>query len=247
VARLPRRERTVGSLESERRWLPKLAPHLPLPVPVPLAEGSPGEGYPFAWSIYSWLDGRPATDVAVDRAQAAEDLAGFIAALQEIDPTGGPPPSEHNSFRGQPLARRDRLTRDSIAALAETIDGEAVTAQWERALRAPEWQGAPVWLHGDLDSRNLLVENGRLSGVVDFGSVSVGDPATDVMVAWKMLPAENRGSFRDALGADDATWERSKGWALSQAVMALAYYTLETNAVLVRESERWLAEVLAEG
>lgn len=246
VARLPRRKRTVGTLQKEVRWLPRLAPLLPLAVPVPVAEGEPAEGYPFPWSVYTWLQGENATTERIaDRAQFAADLAQFIIALQRIDPTGGPPPDEHNFGRGEPLERRDAATRASISALAGEIDVDAVTATWEEALRAPQWQGAPVWIHGDLDSRNLLIENGRLSGVIDFGCLGVGDPACEVMVAWKVLTAETRELFRGALSVDQATWARSRGWALSQALMALAYYTLETNAVLVRESQRWLAEVLA--
>ncbi len=245
VVRLPRRERTTGTLEKEVRWLPRLAPLLPLAVPVPLAEGMPAEGYPFMWAVYSWLKGENATAERIaDPTQFATDLAQFVIALQRIDPTGAPAPGQHNFGRGEPLERRDAATRASIAALAGEIDAGAVTAAWEETLRAPEWQGPPVWVHGDLDSRNLLVENGRLSGVIDFGCLGVGDPACEVMVAWKLLTAETRVLFRSALSVDDATWMRSRGWALSQALMALSYYTLETNAVLVGEAQRWLAEVL---
>ena len=247
VVRLPRRARTGGTLEKERRWLPRLAPLLPLAVPVPLAEGVPAEGYPFAWSVYRWLEGETATVARItDLSRLATDLAQFVAALQRIDPTGGPSPGEHNFFRGVPLTRRDEATRAAVAALGQAIDGDAVTAAWEAALRAPEWERQPVWVHGDLDSRNLLVERGRLCAVIDFGGLGVGDPACDVMVAWKVLSADTRDIFRTALSVDEATWARSRGWALSQALIALAYYTLETNPVLVREAERWLAEVLAD-
>jgi len=247
VVRLPRRERTSRTLENERRWLPRLAPLLPLAVPVPLAEGMPAEGYPFAWSVYRWLKGESATPERItDLGQLAADLAQFVAALQRIDPTGGPSPGEHNFFRGVPLAKRDAATRAAIASLDGEIDVDAVTAAWEEALRAPEWQRPPVWIHGDLDARNLLVENGRLSAVIDFGGLGVGDPACDVMVAWKVLSADTRDSFRAALSVDGATWARSRGWALSQAVIALAYYTEETNSVLVAEAQRWMAEVLAD-
>ena len=140
---------------------------------------------------------------------------------------------------------RDGATRASLAALAETIDVDALTVLWEAALDAPEWDGPPVWIHGDLDARNLLVRDGRLSAVIDWGCLGVGDPAFDVMVAWKVLSADTRHSFRAALAVDEATWARSQGWALSQAVGALSYYTLETNPELVREGERWLAEVLS--
>ena len=247
LARLPRRERTVGTLEKEREWLPRLGPFLPLAVPVPLAEGLPAEGYPFPWSVYSWLEGENATEERIsDLRQFATDLAQFVAALQRIDPTGAPPPGEHNFVRGEPLARRDEATRAAIASLGPAIDGRAVTALWEAALGTPEWDRPPVWVHGDLDSRNLLVERGRLSAVIDFGCLGVGDPACDVMVAWKILSADTRHILRSALSVDEATWARARGWALSQALMALAYYTLETNAVLVLEARRWLAEVLAD-
>ena len=247
VVRLPRTERTVRTLEKERRWLPRLAPLLPLAVPLPLAEGTAGEGYPFSWSVYRWLSGENATVGRIaDPSRLATDLAQFVAALQRIDPAGGPPPGEHNFGRGAPLETRDQATRASIDALSGAIDVRAVTAAWEAALRAREWQRPGVWVHGDLDSRNLLVEQGRLCGVIDFGGLGVGDPACDVMVAWKVLTADSRHVFRDALSVDDATWARGRGWTVSQAVGALSYYTMRTNAVLVREARRWLVEVLAD-
>jgi aminoglycoside phosphotransferase (APT) family kinase protein len=248
VVRLPRRERTTGTLERERRWLPKLAPLLPLAVPIPLAEGMPADGYPFAWSVYSWLEGENATvERVTDLRRLATDLAQFIAALQRIDPTGGPPPGEHNFFRGEPLARRDEATRASITALGAAIDVGAVTAAWEAALRAPGWERRPVWIHGDLDARNLLVRDGRLGAVIDWGCLGVGDPACDVMVAWKILSEDTRDILRTELSVDEATWARGRGWALSQALNALSYYTMETNPILVLEARRWLAEALADG
>ena len=247
VVRLPRRQVDIERLEKERRWLPRLAPLLSLAIPIPLAIGEPGEDYPFAWSIYSWLEGETATvERIADLGQAATDLAQFVAALQHVDPRDGPPPGEHNSFRGVPLAARDESTRTAIASLGGMIDIGSVTAAWEAALRAPEWRRPPVWIHGDLDCRNLLVERGRLSAVIDFGCLGVGDPACDVMVAWKILSADTRDIFRTALAVDEPTWARARGWALSQALGALSYYTLETNPVLVREAQRWMAEVLAD-
>jgi aminoglycoside phosphotransferase (APT) family kinase protein len=247
VVRLPRRERTSLTLEKERRWLPRLAPALPVAVPRPVADGLPGEGYPFRWSVYRWLPGETLSDEPVgDRRLLAADLAGFVVALQRIDAADGPPPAEHNFGRGAPLATRDDATRAAIASLPGELDTEAIAAAWERALAAREWARPPVWVHGDLDARNLLVESGRLSGVIDFGGLGVGDPACDVMVAWKVLDPEAREAFRAALAVDDATWARARGWAVSQAAIALAYYTLETNPVLVREATRWLAEALAD-
>ena len=247
VVRLPRHERTSGTLERERRWLPRLAPHLPLAVPVPLAEGLPAEGYPFVWSVYRWLEGENATVERIDDLRrAATDLAEFVVALQRIDPTGGPPPGEENAHRGVPLSTRDAAVRSALASLNHEIDVGAAAAAWQEALDAPEWEGAPVWIHGDLDSRNLLVEHGRLSAVVDWGCLGVGDPACDVVVVWKVLSASTRGVFRTALQVDDASWARSRGWALSQALMVEPYYTMETNPELVLEARRCLAEVLVD-
>jgi aminoglycoside phosphotransferase (APT) family kinase protein len=247
VVRLPRTERTGVTLEKERRLLPRLAPLLPLAVPLPLADGVPAEGYPFEWSVYRWLEGETASVVGIaDLGQAAADLARFMVDLQQIDSGGGPPPGAHNFFRGVPLAARDAPTRAAIASLRGAIDTGAATAAWEKALRAPEWEGPPVWIHGDLDSRNLLVEQGRLTAVLDWGGLAVGDPACDVMAAWKVLSAETRDIFLTALSVDEPTRARARGWALSQAVIALSYYTLETNPELVLEARRWLAEVLAE-
>ncbi|HLE98592.1 MAG TPA: aminoglycoside phosphotransferase family protein [Gaiellaceae bacterium] len=246
VVRLPRTERTSATLEKERRWLPMLARLLPLAVPVPLAHGVPGGGYPFLWSVYPWLQGRDATRArVVDTARLALDLASFVRALWQTDPAIGPVPGEHNAFRGVPLATRDARTRSSIELLRNSIDVGAVTAAWESALRAPA-EHAPVWIHGDLDPRNLLVDEGRLSAVIDWGCLGVGDPACDVMVAWKALPAPARELFRAELEVDESTWERARGWALSQALNALSHYTMETNPGLVLEARRWLAEVLSD-
>lgn len=242
-ARLPRREHDVRQLGKERVWLPRLAPLLPLAVPLPVAFGAPGAGYPFDWAVYSWLEGEPAYEMPpADPRRTADDLASLLAAFARIDPAGRLPPGG----RGGPLVSRDDPCREAIAAIAGEIDAAAATTVWEDALAAPEWSGAPVLLHADLDARNLLVTDGRLSGLLDFGTLAAGDPAADVMVAWKMLTPDARERFRRELGVDDATWRRARGWALSQAVIALAYYTMETNPVLVREARSWLAEVLAD-
>ena len=247
VVRLPCRERTVKTLEKEREWLPRLAPHLPLEVPAPLAVGSPADGYPWTWSIYGWLDGESAISSPVaDLDRAGTDLAGFIDALQRIDPAGGPRAGDGNFARGAPVAALDGYVRKSIAALDRQIDVGRVTALWESALNAPVWERPPVWVHGDLDARNLLVRDGRIAAVVDFGCLGVGDPACDVAAAWKLFPPEARGRFRRDLSVDDATWVRALGWIVYQSLGALAYYTLETNPSLFTEAKRWLAEVLAE-
>jgi aminoglycoside phosphotransferase (APT) family kinase protein len=240
--RLPRRRGwAAGSYDKEFEWLPKLAPLLPLAVPTPVARGLAGEGYPHEWAVYNWLDGEDAARVHLDLPRAAVDLAELLAALRRIDPTGGPPPAG----RGGPLRPRDEATRAGIAALGDAIDANAVTAAWETALAAPEWDDAPVWIHGDLDARNLLVKDGQITGVLDWGATCVGDPACDVKVAWAVLDAVSRPIFRELLAIDDATWARSRGWALSQAMIALPYY-LHTYPAIVQEAWRWLSEALAD-
>jgi aminoglycoside phosphotransferase (APT) family kinase protein len=240
--RLPRRRDSTPSwLGKEFEWLPKLAPQLPIRVPKPVARGLPDEGYPHEWAIHDWLDGDDATAAPLDLRCAAADLADLLRALRSIDPAGGPPAGG----RGGRLRPRDEATRAAIEALGDAIDGPAVTAAWEEALGAPEWGGPPVWLHGDLDARNLLVREGRISGLLDWSCLCVGDPACDVKVAWAVLDAEARPIFRDALQIDHAMWARGRGWALSQAVNALSYYR-DTYPVIVREARRWLAEALAD-
>jgi len=246
AVRLPRIAGATGQVDKERQWLPRLAPHLPLTIPVPLAKGTPGQGYPWHWSVNRWLAGENATiERLADPGQAARDLAQFVAALQRIDPTGGPPPGAHNSFRGVPLATRDAHTRAAIASLDGMLDTDAATAAWDAALQAPAWRGPPVWIHGDLQALNLLVERGRLSAVIDFGCLGVGDPACDLIVAWNLLSAQTRDVFRAALLVDDATWARGRGWALSVGLIALPYYQ-STNPVLAGIGKRAIGEVLAD-
>jgi aminoglycoside phosphotransferase (APT) family kinase protein len=245
AVRLPRIHWAVGQVDKEHEWLPRLGPFLPLAISVPLAKGQPGEGYPWHWSVYQWLKGENATiDLIADPRQAAIDLAQFITALQRIDTTGGPRAVDHN-LRGVPLADRDARTREAIAALHGMIDADAATTVWEAALQAPEWNRAPVWFHGDLLPGNLLFEQGRLSAVIDFGGLGVGDPACDLMIAWGLFSGESRDVFRAALAVDDATWARGRGHALSQAVIFIPYY-LDTNPVGVSNARRMIDAVLAD-
>nr|WP_219933840.1 aminoglycoside phosphotransferase family protein [Streptomyces sp. Act143] len=222
--RLPRYAHWAGQVAREHRWLPRLAPHLPLTVSEPLEIGEPGEGYPYPWSVYRWLEGETATtDGLADPVRAALDLAGFVTALQGVDATGGPGPEQSNAFRGVPMGDpRDSLAaearvRPKLAALRGTglVDIDAVTEVWEAALAAPAWHKPPVWIHGDLAAGNLLMRDGRLSAVIDFGTLAVADPAVDLQPAWMFLPASAREIFREAVDADDATWARARGWALA--------------------------------
>lgn len=224
--RLPRVARGVGDVERDHRWLPTLAPRLPLDVAVPLARGEPADGYPWPWSVCRWVKGQSA-DVArpADMAASARALAQFLGALRRIDPTGGSP-----GWRSGPLAGRDGDVRASIAALRGTLDTAALSAAWEAALEAPPWGGPPMWSHGDLLPGNLVVRRGRLSGVIDFGCAGVGDPACDAMAAWTFFSGPSREVFRAALSPDEATWARGRGWALSLAVIALPYYERRSPA-----------------
>lgn len=245
AVRLPRIDWALGQVDKELQWLPRLAPFLPLAISSPLAKGDPGEGYPWHWSVYQWLAGANATlDRIADPRQAAIDLAQFITALQRIDATGGPRAADHN-LRGLPLATRDMGTRAAIAALQGAIDTDAATMVWEAALQAPDWNRAPVWFHGDLLPGNLLFEQGRLSAVIDFSGLGVGDPACDIMIAWGLFCGESRNVFRAALAVDDATWARGRGHALSQALIFIPYY-MDTNPVGVGNAKRMIDEVLVE-
>ncbi|MBM4415027.1 MAG: aminoglycoside phosphotransferase family protein [Chloroflexi bacterium] len=225
VVRLPRRSgRTEDSLDKEIAWLPRLAPQLPLAVPLPLARGRPRDGYPCRWAVFSWLEGETASfELVADPRRAALDLAAFFRSLQAIDVGGAPCPGEHNFVRGVPLAERDAAVHAAIDSLRGDLEVDAVTATWEAALRAPVWDGPPVWIHGDLNDGNLLVERGRFSGVIDWGGLAAADPACDLMVEWNFLPADAREVFRAALAVDEAMWARARGWALSVVLIATPY------------------------
>ncbi|MFI9825031.1 aminoglycoside phosphotransferase family protein [Streptomyces sp. NPDC052013] len=241
VVRLPRHPGAVDDVAHELRLLPRLGARLPFATPGPVGAGVAGEGFPWPWAVYRWLDGaNPVVDALDDPEALAVDLAAFVTALRRIDPADGPA-----GYRGGPLATRDRLTREAIAQLAERVDTGAVTAVWEESLRAPEHAGAPVWAHGDLSPGNVLVDGGRLAAVIDFGTVGVGDPAVDLIVAWNLLPAQARGIFREAVGADEAQWARGRGWALSISLIQLPFYW-ETNPPLAENSRHVIKEILTE-
>jgi aminoglycoside phosphotransferase (APT) family kinase protein len=220
--RLPSGAIYFPQVDKEHRWLPELARQVPLPIPEPVARGVPGCGYPWPWSIYRWLPGRPAAASSIaDLGQFAADLADFLAALYRIDPAGGPPGGEHSCFRGGPVAVWDEQTRAAIKVLDGQIDTGRATHVWETALAAG-WHGPPVWVHGDVSTANLLTDGGRLSAVIDFGCSAVGDPACDTVIAWTLLTGESRRIFRERLPVDDGTWARGRGWALWKALIILA-------------------------
>jgi aminoglycoside phosphotransferase (APT) family kinase protein len=217
--RLPSGDVYVAQVDKEQRWLPVLAPQLPLPIPAPLARGAPSELFTRPWSVYRWLPGSIASLTSVaDHEQFAVDVAAFLRALYSVDTTGGPAAGRHSHGRGAPLAQWDEQTRGLIEGISDRLDRDAVTKTWEHCLAA-QFSGTPVWVHGDVVGSNLLVQQGRLSAVIDFGCSAVGDPACDVAIAWTFFAGDSRRTFRDALDCDDATWERGRGWALWKALL----------------------------
>jgi len=241
VVRLPLAWTGAKGLDKELTWLPRLAPLLPVAIPVVLGTGLPAEGYPLPWAVYRWLDGEnPTIGHIADPDVLAADLAAFIAALQRVDLADGPA-----AYRGGPLAAQDAGTRAALAELGGMVDTEAATAAWDAALRAPEWSGPPVWVHADLMPGNVLARQGRLTAVLDFSTVGVGDPACDLIVGWFLLPAPAREAFRAALHVDDATWARGRGWALSLALGQVAHFR-DTNPVIVADARQVIRAVLTD-
>jgi aminoglycoside phosphotransferase (APT) family kinase protein len=243
--RLPTGDWYAQQVAKEQRWLPRLAPHLPLPIPAPVAHGEPGCGFPWAWSVYRWIDGEIAARARiVDLPGFATSLAGFLNALRRVDATGGPAPGEHNFHRGGPLAVYAAEALEAIDALAAEIPRDAVLRAWEDAM-STSWDRDPVWVHGDVASGNLLVHDGALAAVLDFGCSGVGDPACDVVIAWTFLDDAGRERFRAALDADAATWSRGRGWALWKASISLVGQ-LEEGSPDAARSRRDIDRVLAD-
>ncbi|MEU7744658.1 aminoglycoside phosphotransferase family protein [Nonomuraea sp. NPDC049158] len=262
--RLPRHTGAIGQAKKEYEWLPRLAPHLPLAIPVPAGVGEPGYGYPWPWAVSRWLDGEVVTvETLADSSEAAVELAEFLTALQRFAPGDIPAASAREDLTGRPLADRDRATRAAIAqvgtasgaasgvasgaaddaASGAVFDGAAMTELWDAALSVPGWDRPPVWFHGDFHTGNLLTADGRLSAVIDFGELGIGDPARDLTIAFTLMSAESRAAFRTALGVDDATWTRGRGWALATGLNAYISYAA-TNPRVAAQTTRQITEVL---
>jgi aminoglycoside phosphotransferase (APT) family kinase protein len=237
VVRLPRIHWAAAQVELEALWLPRLAPHLPVPIPEPVAIGEPGDDYPYRWAVHRWIPGSGAAlDRIDDPVTFALDLANAIRLLQSL-PTADAPPATN---RARPLAEYDEATRGMIGRASHLIDAHAALGVWEEALAARPHQGPRLWVQGDLEG-NCLVQDGRLCGIVDWGSACAGDPAVDIQVVWSPLfTDDSRRAFLDALGVDDATLARSRGAAIHQACGALPYY-LHTYPGIVDRSWHKLA------
>jgi len=220
--RLPSGEGYAAAVEKEHRWLPALAPALPLPIPQPVARGRPGSRYPWPWSINRWLVGEPASlGQIADLPTFAADLADFLTALYAIDAVDGPPAGAHSAHRGGPLAHfDDEEVPEAIQLLADRVDVDAVSDVWRTALSS-SWVRSPVWVHGDVVGSNLLVVDGVLSAVIDFGCSAVGDPACDLVMAWTFFSGDSSEQFRHHLSLDEATWARGRGWALWKALVTI--------------------------
>ncbi|XVV08526.1 aminoglycoside phosphotransferase family protein [Actinoplanes sp. CA-131856] len=239
AVRLPRHEGAIGQAVKESVWLPRMAPALPLAVPEPVAVGRPGLGYPWHWSVARWLDGEVATVDLADSPEAAGALAAFLRSLQRF-PLDGAPPGD-----GPPLPERDRETRRAIANVAGVFDAAALTSVWQTALDAPAWDRPPVWFHGDFHIGNVLTVAGRVSAIIDFGGLGAGDPARDMMMAYTLLSGSSRPVFRDALGVDDATWARGRGWALTTGLNAYCSYAA-TDARVATQTTRQITETVTD-
>jgi aminoglycoside phosphotransferase (APT) family kinase protein len=248
--RLPSGEWYAKQVEKEQRWLPVLAPRLPLHIPTPVARGAPDAEYPYPWSVYWWIEGDLASKGRIEDPTAfAAGLAGFLNALARVDATDGPAPGEHNFFRGGPLATYADETHEAIAKLGAEVPADDVNRVWDDAM-STSYEADPVWFHGDVAAGNLLVREGRLAAVLDFGSSGVGDPACDCVIAWTFFSGTSRDRFKAGLDVDRATWSRGRGWALWKALITLVGH-LENDspgaAIARRDIERVVADYARDG
>jgi aminoglycoside phosphotransferase (APT) family kinase protein len=225
AVRLPRRAASAPMIEHEQRWLPELAPRLPLPVPTPIRIGRPGPGFPWSWSVVRWFPGTNAATQALRDPQAvAVALGRFLRALHQPAPEEAP----RSAFRSIPLDARTSRLHEHLDQLGDGINRERVLALWDRLVITPRWAGPPMWIHGDLHPANLLLVDDQLASVIDFGDITCGDPATDLSVMWMLLPPEHRETLFTAAGhtrsnpSDEQMWRRARGWALSIGVAVVA-------------------------
>ncbi|KAA0966088.1 aminoglycoside phosphotransferase family protein [Sporosarcina sp. ANT_H38] len=229
AVRLPSHKHYEPQVEKEAKWLPKLAPHLSLPITVPMGKGKPTKDYPYVWSINKWIDGDTVTQDNVDLNQFAWDLAKFLKELESIDASEGPRSGAHNFYRGGDLSVYDSETQEALDKLEGKINVKKCKMIWEQALLS-KWVIEPVWVHGDIAPGNLLVQNGHLTGVIDFGILGTGDPSCDLSIAWTFFDKSSRRTFMESMDLDKETWKRAKGWALWKAL--ITYENKESRKVV---------------
>ncbi|MEU6676154.1 aminoglycoside phosphotransferase family protein [Streptomyces sp. NPDC046925] len=243
--RLPRGDWAAGQAEKDQRWLPRIAEHLPLPIPSPVAVGEPAFGYPWRWSVTRWLPGNAARhDSLADSVGTAVEMAGFLSALQHLPPPSELLPGPHPDLESEGLRARDASTRAAIRSVDGVFDRQALTAAWDAAMEAPDWDRDPIWFHGDLHVGNLLTVEGRLSAVIDFGGLGVGDPSCDLVIAYTLLGEKTRPAFREALAIDEATWIRGRGWALATGLNAYTAYA-HVNPHVAKATTYQITQALA--
>lgn len=240
LVRLPRTPRWAEDLRREARLLPRVAGRVTLAVPEPLVLCRPTTRYPLPWAVYRWLEGVPYADGLAGDVDSALALAGFVRELRTLDPTGLEPTGR------RPLRELDDVTRAALLESSFAVPVDAALGAWDRALRAPAWDGIPRVVHTDLLRPNLLVHGGRLSAVLDFGGAGVADPAHDVVAAWAVFDPAGRQAYRAALEVPDGEWERARGYALHQAALIIPYYR-ESSPAFVATAVRTVEHVLADG
>ena len=243
VLRFPRAADYAVQIEKEQFWLPKLAPSLPLTIPTPLGLGNPDHGYPWRWSVYNWIDGETAARTpALNKIKIAHDLAQFLSSLYQVYAKDGPRSGYHNFHRGSSLSVYDAEIRQALGILEQKFDVKTFQKIWDKAAET-EWRNSSVWVHGDISAGNLIVRNGHLSAVIDFGLLSVGDPACDFAIAWDFFDSESRKHFRNQLSIDNETWSRGRAWALWKALIIAAEMT-GSNLVETQQSHYVFTEVM---
>ena len=241
--RLPTDTLYAMHVPAEHEWLPRLGQHLPLPIPEPVGRGAPGPGYPWPWSVNRWIEGDTASgDRIRDMSVFARDLAGFLNALQTIDADGGPVPGRENFFRGGDLSVYENETHHSIEHASPWIDADVAREVWASAVQTPADE-LPVWIHGDVAAGNLLVRDGRLCAVIDFGQLAVGDPACDLTIAWTFFHGTSRTTFQKAMHVSGPAWRRARGWALWKALLTFLH---STDPVVQRAAENVIHDVVLE-
>jgi aminoglycoside phosphotransferase (APT) family kinase protein len=213
---MPSSEPYALKVLKEQEWLPKLQAHLSVTIPKPLALGKPSADYPWHWSIYAWLEGESSNALTFSDHELepiAVRLAKFIKELHKIEPSNELLPGLHNYWRGDHVSVYDAQARSQIANLQGMIDSQAAFTLWEKAVHS-RWTQPLVWVHGDLSSGNILVKEGKLAAVIDFGGMGVGDPACDLVIAWTFFKGSSREIFKEQVNLDRDTWDRARGWAL---------------------------------